>query len=544
MNEIKQVSATALRDLITGKEELALIDLREGGVFSQSHLLFAANCPLSKLEVLIERLVPRKSVFLVICVSDSDAKRATRGLTRLSTLGYSNLGQLEGGIEAWQNEGFELFSGVHVPSKAFGEFVEKTCGTPHISAQDLAERTASGEDIVILDSRPFNEYHNMNIPDGIDVPGAELAYRIQDLAPDPTTTVVVNCAGRTRSIIGAQSLINAGIPNPVVALENGTMGWHLAGLELEREQQRTFNPVSDQALAVAQDRAAKVRKRFGIPEVDIQQVSQWQKDQSRTTFLLDVRDPAEFKRAHLPASKSAPGGQLVQATDLYVGVRRARLVLIDDTGVRASMSASWLIQMGWHDVHILYGVGDLFTESGPITYTPRNLNETAADYITAETLKNTLAADAAPGDSNNPRIHVVDLATSLAYRDNGHIPGAWFAVRSHMPENLGFVEQNDLLVLTSPDGQLAELAHGDAAESGLKVKVLAGGTAAWKALNAPLEYGFTNMADETTDVWYKPYDFNDKDKSLESSMEQYLTWEVDLVPQIARDGTTEFKSFS
>jgi hypothetical protein len=31
----------------------------------------------------------------------------------------------------------------------------------------------------------------------------------------------VNCAGRTRSIIGTQSLINAGVPNPVTALRNG-----------------------------------------------------------------------------------------------------------------------------------------------------------------------------------------------------------------------------------------------------------------------------------------------------------------------------------
>ena len=479
--------------------------------------------------------MPRKSVLVVICTDNDDSVRAEKGLRRLGDLGYSNLGHLEGGIEAWEQAGYELFSGVHVPSKAFGEFVEANYDTPHISAEDLAKRKANDEDIVILDSRPFSEYHKMNIPDGLDVPGAELAYRIHDIAPDPKTTVVVNCAGRTRSIIGAQSLINAGIPNPVIALENGTMGWHLAGFELERGQNRIYDQVSDKALAMAESRAAEVRARFDVSIVDYDQVSAWQEEADRTTYLLDVRAPDEYKTSHIPGSISAPGGQLVQATDLYVGVRRARLVLIDDTGIRASMSASWLNQMGWHDVHILFGVNDLFTEAGTPEQSTTNLNQQPIDFIKPEELKEVI--------SKENSVLIIDLATSLTYRDQGHIPGAWFAVRSHMPNNLHFADKADFIVLTSPDGQLAELAFEDANESGLTVKVLEGGTKAWTALGEQLEFGFSHMADETTDVWYKPYDFNDKDKSLESAMEQYLTWEVDLVPQIARDGTTEFKKF-
>ena len=120
--------------------------------------------------------------------------------------------------------GFMLFEGVYVPSKAFGEFVEATWCTPHLSADELVRLRAEGRDVVVLDSRPMSEYRQMSIPGGIDVPGAELVHRVRDLAPDPDTLVVVNCAGRTRSIIGAQSLINAGIPNRVAALANGTMG--------------------------------------------------------------------------------------------------------------------------------------------------------------------------------------------------------------------------------------------------------------------------------------------------------------------------------
>ena len=96
------------------------------------------------------------------------------------------------------------------------------------------------ENFVIVDGRPFAEYRKMSIPGGICCPNGELALRIQDIAPDPRTKIVVNCAGRTRSIIGAQTLLDLGVPNPVYALENGTQGWFLAGLELEHGAQRHY----------------------------------------------------------------------------------------------------------------------------------------------------------------------------------------------------------------------------------------------------------------------------------------------------------------
>jgi len=343
---------------------------------------------------------------------------------------------------------------------------------------------------------------------------------------------VVNCAGRTRSIIGAQSLINAGIPNPVMALENGTMGWHLAGLKLERGQTRSYSDVSPDAHVIALNRARAVRDRFGIKSVDEQTVLGWKKDTSRTTFYLDVRDPSEFNMAHWPGAKSAPGGQLVQATDKYVGVRRARLVLIDNDGVRATMSASWLVQMGWHDVHIMPDASASF--SAPEKPAPISLNLSTPSLSVNELAK-------ALDDGN---CIVVDMATSLQYRDEGHIPGSWFAVRSNMPENLSKIPDVTLLVLTSADGSFAEMVLADALKSGRNVKVLEGGTQSWIDEGKPLEFGFSHMADGPVDLWYKPYEFDDDDKDIEQAMEQYLSWEVDLVGQIERDDTTEFKVFN
>ncbi|HUS95828.1 MAG TPA: rhodanese-like domain-containing protein, partial [Hyphomicrobiaceae bacterium] len=230
-----EVSAVALRARLTGRAEIALVDVREEGAFSKSHIFLGSCLPASHLEFRAARLMPRKSVPVIVTDGGPDDDGlAHRSAKRLGEIGYSDVSVLAGGVAGWAAQGYEVFSGVNVPSKAFGEFVEHHYDTPRIAAQDLMALTKAGEDIVILDSRPMDEFHRMSIPGGVDCPGAELVYRVGMMAPDPATTIIVNCAGRTRSIIGAQSLINAGIPNRVMALKDGTMGWELAGLQCAR----------------------------------------------------------------------------------------------------------------------------------------------------------------------------------------------------------------------------------------------------------------------------------------------------------------------
>jgi len=525
----RTVSAPALHAMLTDGGEIALLDVREEGVFCRSHILRAVPAPLSRLELRIKSLVPRPGCRIVLC-DGGDEGLAPRAARRLAALGYGDVAVLARGVAGWADAGFELFAGVNVPSKAFGEFVEHRYGTPHIDARTLARRIEAGEDIVILDSRPMDEFARMSIPGGTCVPGAELVYRVHDLAPSPETTVVVNCAGRTRSIIGAQSLINAGIPNPVVALENGTMGWHLAGLALDHGQTRAAPDVTPEGRARARAAAERVARRFGVRRIDGAGLARFRAESgARSLYLFDVRDPREYLAGHLAGARSAPGGQLVQATDRYVGTLGARLVLIDPDGARAIMTASWLLQMGWRDVFVLDPVpADAVIETGPEIPPIAGLDACRAETVAVADLASRLAAGAAL---------VVDLATSLDYRD-GHIPGAWFAVRSRFESGLAKLPPEGEIVLTSPDGVLARLAVADArAASGRPVRALAGGTAAWTGAGLALERGFTRLADETDDVWYRPYD---KDEDVEAAMQAYLDWEVALVDQVARDGTVRF----
>ena len=264
---MQKISPQALKDALLGDEELALIDVREQGAYSEGHLLFATCVPLSRLELLIGDLVPRPDTPLVLISGDDEDGLAERAAARLTGFGYTDIRLLSGGTAGWQAAGFELFSGINVPSKAFGEFIEHRFDTPRLDAREVKTMLDRGEDVVIVDSRPFDEYQRMNIPGATDMPGAELAYRIHDLAPDPATFVVVNCAGRTRSIIGAQSLINAGIPNRVAALKDGTMGWHLAGYELERGATRQAAPPGEHGRQKALAAAESVARVSGFNQL-------------------------------------------------------------------------------------------------------------------------------------------------------------------------------------------------------------------------------------------------------------------------------------
>ncbi len=461
-----RITSAELRERYQAGGEIAIVDTREEGSFHERHLLMASCLPLSRLELIAPGLLSRRSAPIVVC--DDGEGLAERAAARLIEGGYTDVSVLEGGVKEWEAAGFPVYSGVHVPSKAFAEVVEHEYGTPWISAAELAERQKRGEKLAIFDSRSYEEYHSNTIPSAISVPGAELVYRFNELVPSPDTFVVVNCGGRTRSIIGAQSLIDAKVPNRVVSLKDGTMAWHLAELGVVAGASARAPEVSPEGAAAAQERAEAVARRYGVPVIDRARLAEWQREADRRTlYVLDVRDPAEYRAGHLPRSLMAPGGQLVQETDSWLGVWGARVVLVDDTGVRARMTASWLRRMGWDAVVLDGGLDRAELEHG-----------VPAPKSDIFPLAGPEPATIQPSEVRANPATVVDLALSRHHRQ-GHIPGAWFAVRARLAEALDRLPQGEL-VLTSEDGSIARYAAAEL-RTRRPVRVLAHGRARERA---------------------------------------------------------------
>jgi rhodanese-related sulfurtransferase len=521
------VSPSDLMVMLRDGGELSVLDVREELIFSQNHILHARSTPLSRLELRIAQLVPRRATRIVLVDDGDELAHEAAGI--LSRNGYTNLFVLDGGNAGWVEAGLLLFSGVHVPSKAFGEVIEHASHTPSIDAATLKNIMAAGEDVIVIDSRPFDEFTRVSIPSAVNVPGAELVLRVPELAKSPSTTVVVNCAGRTRSIIGAQSLINAGLPNKVVALRNGTMGWTLAGYAPEHGQQNRVMPKSPSAgcLAWAKSAARNVGRLTGVRHINLTTLRDWQTEtHNRTLYVFDVRDPREYEAGHLPGAVHAPGGQLVQATDYYVGTFNARIVLVDDLEVRAVMTASWLLQMGWSEVFVLVASG---TETGWPAPQVLGLQDHVGLRLDPESLADLMSRDAAT---------IVDLSLSREYR-HGHIAGAWFAIRRRFDKAASKIKWHGTVVLTSEDGTLAQLAIEEMESlTALPVRYLAGGNMAWLASGRTLTSEKPLFADEPIDAWLKPYE---RASGQTAAMNEYLSWEMDLMKRIARDGSCNFR---
>jgi rhodanese-related sulfurtransferase len=303
------------------------------------------------------------------------------------------------------------------------------------------------------------------------------------------------------------------------------MGWSLAGLTCDSGKDKRANAPSAQGLAAAKAAAGRVAQRFGVERIDRATLERWRSEvQERTLHVFDVRDPEDYAAGHVDGAISAPGGQLVQATDQYVGTLGARIVLIDDAEVRAVMTASWLKQMGMRDVVVLVERG---TETTPPAFALLGTCATTEQKIDCSMLATWLERGEAT---------VIDLAPSPQYR-KGHIPSAWFAIRSRLAEALANISVRGTLVFTSEDGVLASLAVADAAAlTTHDVRYLAGGTADWQSAGQPLSQEL-RMADDAIDVWLKPYE---RSGDTRGAMSEYLSWEIDLIERITRDGTCRF----
>jgi rhodanese-related sulfurtransferase len=529
-----KVDSSTLRQWLGDGGEIALVDVRDGGPFSRSHLLLACNLPLSSLEVRAPALLPRRDARIVLM--DDEAADGIHLVNRAAALlaahGYSNLSILKGGVSGWGAASFELFSGTNVPSKAFGEYIEHQCNTPRIDPQTLAAWQAEGRDILLVDSRPLEEYRVVSLPGAADCPGAELVMRVPGMIRSPATTIVVNCAGRTRSIIGTQSLRNAGLANPVVALKNGTMGWELAGFKAERGRDNMAPEPQGNALLAAQQLAQDVAKRYGVRFIDTATLRTMQCETARTTYLFDVRQPPEYAAGHLPGSLNAPGGQLVQATDTYAAVRGARIVLIDRHQVQAVMTAHWLLQMGWKEVFVLREGLDGELEAGPTRLAALGESTPSVPTIDARSLSDALAKHEAVA---------IDVGESYAYR-RARIPGSFYAMRSHLAKALSSFATDTPLVFVCGDGNISRFAAADAIALGYtNSSVLSGGRAAWRAAGLVTD---TCPGDDdpklltiTDDMWYPPYARSSK---VEEAMQQYLTWEVNLLAQLEREPYLRF----
>ncbi len=513
-----------LKALLASEETYAFIDVRERGEFNQRQILGATNVPRRDLEYQMSRLVPVKATPVILC-DEGGGPRAGLAADTLARMDYTSISLLDGGLAAWQRAGYEVVEGTNVPCKDFGEKVLITKQVPEITVEEYQARVARGEQFILIDTRTPEEFKRGTLPGSRNVPNGELPLRITDVVGGRDTPLVIHCGGRTRSIIGAQTLREMGVKNPLVALKNGTMGWLLAGYELQTgvDPQPLPSP-SPQGLAAAERFADRLAKERRIPYLTVAQLQAVQARRgSETLYLVDVRTAEEHQRGHIPGFQWFPGGQAVQRADEIVAVRTGRAVLACDGRARATLVAWWLAEMGLPNVSVLDGgatawaAAGLPLEQGAPPAVPFGLAgaRRAARFLSPATLNEAL---------HNPRPPlVVDLETSRDFA-GGHIPGASWIPRGWLEPRIGAFTPDMAapIALVCNNGALSTLASAALRGMGYAdVAVLEGGRSAWASAGLPLEKGMGGYVGEPDDV--AAFVAGNR-----AHMEHYLAWEEAL----------------
>ena len=515
------MTPAALKGLLDGSSPFALIDVREAGEYNSSHIAGASPVPRRHLESLLPHAVPFAGTQLVLC--DDDGRRARLAAATVERMGYRRVLVLDGGINRWVTDGFATEWGTNVPSKDFGEKVEVVHHVPAIDAKELSERMGKGEKFVILDSRTPEEFRRFCIPGGRSVPGGELALRITDITRnlDTGTTVIVNCAGRTRSIIGARVLQRMGIAN-VYGLKNGTAGWLLAGLKLETGADRVQLPEpSPDAVAAAEAYAARLAAEDGVRYLDMKALPGMLERRAReAVYCIDVRTREEYAAGHIPGFRWFPGGQAVQRSDELAVVKHCPIVFACDGKARATLIASWYRQMGYQEVYAVDGGTGAWVASG------RSLETGMPD-------ERPVGHDEARGKAKlisprdlqaSPTSAVIFVDTSQDFA-RGHVPGARWVPRGWLEIWIGDIvpSKSTSVAVTCNDGHGAVLAGATLKELGYQqVSVLDGGMAAWQQAGLSVEKGLSGVMAAPTDVLLAGPDRNFAD------MQNYLRWEEAL----------------
>lgn len=521
---MKQIDPATLQRVIDGGSPPALLDVREAGEYNTAHIPGASSLPRRLIEFYAGWLVPCPAAPIVVC--DDTGPRAAPAAATLERMGYTDVAVLTGGVNGWASDGLPTEWGMNVPSKEFGEAVEVRHHVPTIAARALAQRIQAGEPLVILDTRTPEEFRRACIPGARSLPGGELAGQITDIVRrQPEATIVVNCAGRTRSIIGARLLQRMGIDN-VVSLQNGTAGWILAGLELEQGAQRSeAAETSEQGRTAAAAFARRCAAEDGVRLLAIAELRRLlaRRDQE-CVYLVDVRRNEEFAAGHIPGFRWFPGGQAVQRSDDVVAVRSAAIVFASGGDIRSRIVASWYRQMGFPNVFALEGgIGawrsaGLTLDQGAEEPTPWGLAEASA-HVTVVEPDQLVSQVAAPA-----RRTVLFIDPSDAFA-RGHVPGSTWLPRGWLELRIATVapDRDTPLAVTDGTGEQALLAAATLGELGYRdVGALVGGIERWRAAGLPLERGLSGIMSPPEDVIP-----SGPDRS-HAGMIHYLSWEQAL----------------
>lgn len=514
------ISAQALKTLMDSDALYAVIDVRDWGEFSLGQIP-GTNCiPRGSLEKYISVLVPKTDIQTVLYCDTG--QRSSRAAASLETLGYTNVVVLDGGLNSWTAAGYATLHGWSLRGKEYGERLQVEESIPEMTAEDLHQRLTQGEQLYIFDTRTEPEFQTAHLPGAYCAPGGQLALIAPEVVQDKTRTIVTNCAGRTRSLLGAHLLQRMGFAN-VYALKGGTGAWRIAGHteELEKGNGAPLPRLSETGITACKQFAERVATEDGIPSITPQALHVRQ-DAGELLYLLDVRLLNEYQAGHVPGAHFCPGTQVALLVECLVGVKNAPIITMCAGRARAILAASVLKGAGYPNVSVLDGGTTAWTAAGfgletgapqeidfgqpvwmarllqglPAGVEPQALPipglaeaRAQAEVLTPQALQAKLSAGERPA--------LLDVRSAGDFA-TAHVPGARWLSRGRLDLHIAqeVPHTTTPVVLMCRTGKLSPLSVPALKAMGYThIAVLQGGFDAWQAAGLPTEQGLGDQSE-------------------------------------------------
>ena len=313
-----------------------LIDCRERRDYVDGHWFGSTNIPLSILPTRLPFLCPYKD-FPIHFLHWGDAASSV-ALRYLEKLEYQNItphsvtqpiGPVVGYVQ-----------GEYAWSKAFGEVVARQSDILEVTPQEYVTDYQHAQ---LVDVRPTGEYNRFTLPNSINLPNSLLLANMERLG-NHADLVLLHCAGRTRSIIGAHTIKAAGYSGDFGIFRGGTQAWELDGFAREHGANRTMAENIESTEFVA-----NFLNRCHIPSAHIQPTGIAAFVETNSDHLIfDVSDDAANGILVAANIIKISGTNLVQQTDRSIARYHLPILLFDcRSGSRAAFAAYWLSRMGF-----------------------------------------------------------------------------------------------------------------------------------------------------------------------------------------------------
>jgi len=400
------VKVTALNEELVENAPF-ILDVREAAeVEANGYIEGSVNIPVREVLANLDKLPGLDEAIVVTCAS---GHRGGMTMAALKMLGYTNVRNLNGGLNAWIKAELPVVTGSmpEAPASISTAIIEDQAlydmlngflanlpeGFYAVKADILAEELAGTDLPVIIDVRSKGEWDkDGNIEGSINVPFSDFFNSLDQIPADKDARIVVLCASGHRGGITMMALRLMGYTD-VINLNGGLNAWKAAGMPV-------VGLVPDMATFLT-----TLPTDAGYFSIKADKLNEMMVE--NPPFIVDVREASELEaNGFIAGSINIPIRDLLKNLD-KLPAKDAKIVITCASGHRGSLGMMALRMLGYTDVV--------------------NINGGINAWVKAEFPLET-GAPAAPVAGAAPEVDAARLATLDAYLSN--LPEGFGAIKS------------------------------------------------------------------------------------------------------------------